>query len=100
MVWTANTLQVISQKPWPRAEDDSWSIIEPLLIVSLDSTYGKSGNGPTRKKKRRRLTDRRSNVQGWFDDLTAAESASLFAAPISHTTRKPVSGRRNASVPQ
>lgn len=34
------------------AEDDSWSIVEPLLIVSLDklSSEGKAGNG---KKKRR-----------------------------------------------
>ncbi len=35
------------------AEDDSWSVVEPLLIVSLDdSTKGKGGNG--RSKKRRR----------------------------------------------
>ena len=36
------------------AEDDSWSVVEPLLIVSLDyeSTETKSGNG--RSKKRRR----------------------------------------------
>ena len=36
------------------AEDDSWSIVEPLLIVSLDygSTESKDGNG--RSKKRRR----------------------------------------------
>jgi hypothetical protein len=34
------------------AEDDSWSIIEPLLIVSLDSMpkKGRGGNG-TRGKK-------------------------------------------------
>ncbi len=36
------------------AEDDSWSVVEPLLIVSLDygSTESKDGNG--RSKKRRR----------------------------------------------
>ena len=35
------------------AEDDSWSIIEPLMIVSLDSMpkKPKGGNG-THKKKR------------------------------------------------
>jgi hypothetical protein len=35
------------------AEDDSWSIIEPLMIVSLDSmpTKPRGGNG-THKKKR------------------------------------------------
>jgi hypothetical protein len=34
------------------AEDDSWSIIEPLLIVSLDSMpkKHKGGNGAQRKK--------------------------------------------------
>ncbi len=34
------------------AEDDSWMIVEPLLIVSLDSMpkKGKGGNGSTRKK--------------------------------------------------
>ena len=33
-------------------EDDSWSVVEPLLIVSLDSlpTKGKSGNGSTKKR--------------------------------------------------
>ena len=36
------------------AEDDSWSVVEPLLVVSLDyaSTKTKGGNG--RSKKRRR----------------------------------------------
>ena len=34
------------------AEDDSWSIIEPLRIVSLDTmpTKGKGGNGSGRKR--------------------------------------------------
>jgi hypothetical protein len=35
------------------AADDSWAIIEPLPIVSLDSIDSKSGNGPTKKRKRR-----------------------------------------------
>ena len=37
------------------AEDNSWSLIEPLMIVSLDSmpTKPKGGNG-TQKKKRPR----------------------------------------------
>jgi hypothetical protein len=35
------------------AEDDSWSVVEPFLIVSLDSMGGDSGKGPTPKKKRR-----------------------------------------------
>ena len=32
------------------AEDDSWSVVEPLLVVSLDyaSAPSKGGNGPTR----------------------------------------------------
>lgn len=34
------------------AEDDSWSIVEPLLIVSLDS-LDKGANGSLRKKRRR-----------------------------------------------
>lgn len=34
------------------AEDDSWSVVEPLLIVSLGSMNGESGSGSTRKKKR------------------------------------------------
>jgi hypothetical protein len=36
------------------AEDDSWSVVEPLLIVSLDyeTPNAKPGNG--RSKKRRR----------------------------------------------
>jgi hypothetical protein len=35
------------------AEDDSWSIIEPLMIVSLDSMpeKPKSGNGSHRKQR-------------------------------------------------
>ncbi len=35
------------------AEDDSWSIIEPLLIVSLDSmpTRGEGGDGSRKKPK-------------------------------------------------
>lgn len=34
------------------AEDDTWSIVEPLLIVSLDAMPAKSkgGNGTQRKK--------------------------------------------------
>lgn len=34
------------------AEDDSWSIVEPLLVVSLDSMpkKNKGGNGSQRKK--------------------------------------------------
>ncbi len=37
------------------AEDDTWSIVEPLLIVSLDKyvTPGKGGNGARKKKKGR-----------------------------------------------
>jgi hypothetical protein len=34
------------------SENDSWSVVESFLIVSLDSIDGGSGNGPTRKKKR------------------------------------------------
>jgi hypothetical protein len=35
------------------AEDDSWSVVEPLLIVSLDYTAAKKGaNGAQRRKKR------------------------------------------------
>src|SRR5437773_10383137 len=35
------------------AEDDSWNIIEPLLIVSLDSmnAKGKPGNGSPKKRR-------------------------------------------------
>jgi len=35
------------------AEDDSWSIVEPLLIVSLDqgTTKPGRGNGGTRRKR-------------------------------------------------
>ena len=35
-------------------EDDSWSIVEPLLIVSLDSmpTKPKGGNGSHKRKPR------------------------------------------------
>jgi hypothetical protein len=35
------------------AEDDSWSIVEPLLIVSLDSmpTKNKGGNGASKKRR-------------------------------------------------
>ncbi len=35
------------------AEDDSWSIIEPLLIVSLDKMppKPKSGNGAAKRKR-------------------------------------------------
>ena len=35
------------------AEDDSWSIIEPLMIVSLDSMRAKpkGGNGVHKKKR-------------------------------------------------
>lgn len=37
------------------AEDDSWAVVEPLVIVSLDySSKGKRGNGQTKKKRRRR----------------------------------------------
>jgi hypothetical protein len=35
------------------AEDDSWSVIEPLLIVSLDYDQAKGG-GQNGSKKRRR----------------------------------------------
>lgn len=37
------------------AEDDSWNVIEPLLIVSLDyaSSKSKGGNGRSKKKRRR-----------------------------------------------
>ena len=33
------------------AQDDSWAVVEPLLIISLDykSTPGKGGNGPSRE---------------------------------------------------
>lgn len=36
------------------AEDDSWSIVEPLLIVSLDNLRppAKGGNGKSKRKKR------------------------------------------------
>jgi hypothetical protein len=40
-----------------------------------------------------------NGVQGFFEGMADA-SALLFAAPISHTTRKPESGRRNESIPQ
>jgi hypothetical protein len=35
------------------AEDDTWTIIEPLLIVSLDqlSSKGKGGNGSSKKRR-------------------------------------------------
>lgn len=35
------------------AEDDSWTVVEPLLIVSLDyaPAKGKSGNGSTKKRR-------------------------------------------------
>ena len=34
------------------AEDDSWSIVEPLLIVSIDYSgrKGKGGNGSSRRR--------------------------------------------------
>lgn len=37
------------------AEDDSWSVVEPLLIVSLDSmpSKPKGGNGSSGKKPKR-----------------------------------------------
>jgi hypothetical protein len=35
------------------AEDDSWSIVEPLLIVSLDSMPGRPRGGNGRAKKKR-----------------------------------------------
>jgi hypothetical protein len=35
------------------AEDDSWSIVEPLLIVSLDSMRGRPRGGNGRPKKKR-----------------------------------------------
>ena len=36
------------------AEDDSWAVVEPLPMVSLDySTKGKSGNGRSKKKRPR-----------------------------------------------
>ena len=36
------------------AEDDSWSVVEPLLIVSLDSAppRGKGGNGSSKRRPR------------------------------------------------
>ena len=36
------------------AEDDSWSVVEPLLIVSIDYAPppAKGGNGPPRKRRR------------------------------------------------
>ena len=35
------------------AEDDSWSMVEPLLIVSLDYDGKSSGNnGPTKRKRK------------------------------------------------
>ena len=36
------------------AEDDSWSVIEPLLIVSIDSWPPKKGNGNGKTGKKRR----------------------------------------------
>lgn len=36
------------------AEDDSWAVVEPLLIVSLDYASKKSKGGNGRSKKRRR----------------------------------------------
>jgi hypothetical protein len=36
------------------AEDDSWSVIEPLLVVSLDyGGKGQGGNGPSKRRRRR-----------------------------------------------
>lgn len=37
------------------AEDDSWSVVEPLLIVSLDYPSAKAtgGNGGSKKRRRR-----------------------------------------------
>lgn len=37
------------------AEDDSWSVVEPLLIDSLDyeSSETKSGNGRSKKRRRK-----------------------------------------------
>ena len=36
------------------AEDDSWSVIDPRLIVSLDSMKKKSkGNGKTKKRRKK-----------------------------------------------
>ena len=32
------------------AEDDSWSVVEPLLIVSLD--YNGAGGAPARRRRR------------------------------------------------
>lgn len=36
------------------AEDDSWSVVEPLLIVSLDYSPArrKGSNGPSQKRRR------------------------------------------------
>jgi hypothetical protein len=36
------------------ADDGSWAVVEPLLIVSLDyaSAPGNGGNGPSRRRRR------------------------------------------------
>jgi hypothetical protein len=36
------------------AEDDSWSVVEPLLVVSLDFAPAKPRSGNGRSKRRRR----------------------------------------------
>ena len=44
---------VTSRRVIVAAEDDSWLLIEPLMIVSLDSmpTKPKGGNGASKKKR-------------------------------------------------
>jgi len=45
---------VTSRRVLVGAEDDTWSIVEPLLIVSLDAMpyKGKPGNGSHKRKPR------------------------------------------------